>query len=269
MLHVHTEQWGLSFPWPAARPGSFLERRVMPRVYRRRPFVAISPSTAADLVRLGVDSEHVHTVTMGCAPAERRGTTSSEPTFLCLGRLVPHKRVHLLLDLWEEVRPHTGGRLVIAGDGPERSALERAAGRDVVFHGFVSEEHKHALLDQAWLLVHPALHEGWGIVTMEAAAHGVPTIAFDVVGVRDSVRHERSGVLARTPSQFVEAWIDLASDPPARGRLAAGAITWSREHGWERAIQEFESVLISACPGRGSGSPDEDARTGSGTGDRT
>ncbi len=246
--HVHTEQWDLYFPWLAARTGSFLEHHVMPRLYRRCAFVAVSPSTAGELVRIGVDAERVHTITMGCDPVERQSTTATEPTFLYLGRLVPHKRVNLLLELWEQVRPHTGGRLVIAGDGPERSALERSAGRDVVFHGFVSEQQKRALLDQAWLLVHAALHEGWGTVIMEAAVHGVPTIGFDVVGVRDSVQHGRSGVLAETPLQFTEAWIRLASDPVARDRLATGALSWSREHTWDRAIEEFESVLISACP---------------------
>jgi glycosyltransferase involved in cell wall biosynthesis len=246
--HVHTEQWDLYFPWLVARFGSFLEHRVMSRLYRRCAFVAVSPSTADALARIGVDTERIHTITMGCDPEERHSAAAREPTFLYLGRLVPHKRIDLLLQLWEQVRPHTGGHLVIAGDGPERSALERSAGRDVVFHGFVAEQQKRALLDQAWLLIHPALHEGWGTVIMEAAVHGVPTIGFDVPGVRDSVQHGRSGVLAETPSQFIEAWIDLASNPVARDELATGALTWSREHTWGQAIEKFESVLISACP---------------------
>ncbi len=244
--HVHTEQWDLYFPWPAARVGNFLEHRAMPAAYRNSQFVAVSPSTAQELARIGVDRTRTHTITMGCDPAPRQRPTSPTPVFLSVGRLVPHKRIDLLLELWEQVRPRTGGTLVIAGDGPERAALERMAGDQVVFRGFVSEPDKAALLDEAWLLVHPAMHEGWGTVIMEAAAHGLPTVAFDVVGVRDSIRQHESGALSATSSEFVAMWTTLASDHEPRTRLAAGALAWSLEHTWERAIGDFEAVLATA-----------------------
>ena len=47
------------------------------------------------------------------------------PLFVALSRLVPHKRVDLLLDAWREVYPITGGRFVVIGDGPEFGPLER------------------------------------------------------------------------------------------------------------------------------------------------
>lgn len=245
--HVHTEQWNLYFPWLAARTGALLEQVVMPRLYLGSRFVAVSPSTAAELTRIGVRPERVHTVTMGCDPVPRKHARSETPLFLSIGRLVPHKRIDLLLRLWDEVRPRTGGTLVILGEGPERSKLEQLAGTGVVLRGFVSEEEKHELLDQAWFLVHPAMHEGWGIVIMEAASHGLPTIAFDVVGVRDSVRDGHSGVLVRTDAHFVAAWTELATDPDSRQRLAAGSLAWSRENGWGDAVTAFESVLRSAA----------------------
>ena len=105
----------------------------------------------------------------GVAPAGPPGPRSSEPLFLALGRLAEYKRIDLLLRLWDRVRPVVGGRLVIAGDGPQRSYLESLAGPGVIFTGRVSEEEKNRLLRAAWLLVHPALIEGWGIVVTEAA----------------------------------------------------------------------------------------------------
>jgi glycosyltransferase involved in cell wall biosynthesis len=247
--HVHTQQWDLYFPWLLARAGSTLEHRVMPAAYRRSEFVAVSPSTADELTRIGVDRARTHTITMGCDPAVRHREVSASATFLAVGRLVPHKRIDLLLELWEKVRPHTGGTLVIAGDGPERAALERDAGEHVVFRGFVSESEKAELLDQAWFLVHPAMHEGWGTVIMEAAAHGLPTLAFDVVGVRDSVRHGTSGMLAPDAAAFQRTWIELAADAGARRQLAAGSLRWAEEHTWERAIAAFVSVLETARAG--------------------
>src|SRR5262249_26874447 len=141
------------------------------------------------------------------------------------------------------VRPHTRGSLVVAGDGPERERLEARAGDAVVFTGFVSDNERRQLLDRAWFLVHSAHHEGWGTVIMEAAAMATPTLPFDVVGVRDSVRDGTSGVLVENGDQFTSAWIGLASNASERHRLGVGARRWASAHTWERATDEFEAVL--------------------------
>ena len=51
------------------------------------------------------------------------GERSAEPLFICAGRLVPHKRIDLLLRVWDHVRPVVGGTLVVMGDGPDRASL--------------------------------------------------------------------------------------------------------------------------------------------------
>jgi glycosyltransferase involved in cell wall biosynthesis len=241
--HVHTEQWAMYFPEPIATVGAVVERRAMPRAYRRSRFVAISPSTAADLVRIGVDPARLHTLTPGTDPPPGVVPEDPGPLFLALSRLVPHKRIDLLLDIWERVRPTTGGTLVIAGDGPERARLEQRAGDGVVFAGFVDEVEKRRLLGRAWLLLHPALHEGWGVVVMEAAAAGTPTVGFDVVGVRDSVQDGSTGLLARSAEEFAAAWIRLASDAEERARLGRGAIEKARRETWDRAVDDLLAVL--------------------------
>ena len=166
--------------------------------------------------------------------------------FVALGRLVAHKQIATLLALWERVRETVGGRLVIVGDGPEAEALRAAAGPGVEFTGVVPDDEKRRLLSEAWILVHPAAHEGWGTVIMEAAALGTPTIGFDVRGVRDSVVAGETGVLAQTDDAFVSAWIALAGDEVERDRLGAGARRRARGFTWERAVAEFEQVVTGA-----------------------
>ena len=129
---------------------------------------------------------------------------------LAVGRLVEYKRIDLLLRLWERVRPVTGGRLLIVGDGPERERLQALAGPGVEFTGHVSEAEKHRLLCAAWLLLHPSAIEGWGLVVTEAATRETPTVAFDVPGLRDSVVDGETGVLAQGESSFAAAWCTLA-----------------------------------------------------------
>jgi glycosyltransferase involved in cell wall biosynthesis len=247
--HVHTEQWRQHFPAPVAAVGRMLESEAMPLAYGRTPYVAVSPGTARDLGKLGIPSDQITVVPNGVELVEPTAPRSEEPLFLALGRLVPHKRIDLLLELWEQVRPFTGGRLVIAGDGPELPALRALAGADVEFTGSVTEEEKQRLLSQAWMLVHTASHEGWGMVVLEAGMVRTPTLAFEVSGLRDTVRHGVTGHLAQSHQELADAWVVLASDAARRQRLGDAAREWATGFTWDRTVDRLEHVLMRAVAG--------------------
>jgi len=135
---------------------------------------------------------------------------------------------------------------VIAGVGPELDRLRRLATEGVDFTGYVSEERKAAELGAAWVLVHPAHHEGWGTVIMEAAAAGVPTVGFDVEGVRDSVDAGVTGILAGDEAAFADAWVRLGTDAVLRTRMAEAARARAATFTWPRALDAFEVVLDRA-----------------------
>ncbi len=244
--HVHTDLWSLRFPPPVSVAGRFTESVVMPRVHRRNLFVTVSASTFAALTEIGVDADRIRLICNGVEPGPPPAPRWPEPLFLALGRLADYKRIDVLLKLWDRVRQVVGGRLVIAGDGPERARLEALAGPDVTFTGRVSEEEKHRLLSAAWLLLHPASIEGWGIVVAEAAVRGTPAIGFSVPGLRDSILHNETGLLVRTEGEFASAWAALAIDE--RRRLAMGQVARDRAlrlH-WSAAVQEFSLVADEA-----------------------
>lgn len=246
--HVHGAQWQLHFNRVVARIGWALERWAMPLAYRRAPFVAVSPSTADSLRAIGVSASSINVIINGIdlAPTAtaRRG---EEPVFVALGRLVAHKRLDLLLRAWEQVYPRIGGRLIIAGDGPQYERLRGMAGAGAEVVGAVSEEDKQRLLSSAWLLVHPAVHEGWGIVVMEAAAHATPTLAFNVPGVRDAVQPDVTGVLVEDEQAFVDRWLELAGDPARRDELGRGARERARGFSWSHTIDRFDALLREAA----------------------
>jgi glycosyltransferase involved in cell wall biosynthesis len=244
--HVHREQWRIRFPKPVAGLGWLLERRVVPFVYRHRLFLAISASTAAELPSLGIAPEHIRRVTVGVDVFDTSAPRSREPLFLVLGRLVAHKRVELALRVWERVRPRVGGRLLIAGDGPDRDRLEALAGEDVEFLGRVSEEQKARLLASSWLLVHPAAREGWGIVIMEAAVAGTPALGFDVPGVRDAVANNVTGRLVQTEEQLAEVWSEVAKDAQQRDALGARARERAQRLSWAATVEQFLGVATEA-----------------------
>src|SRR5690606_10770934 len=94
---------------------------------------------------------------------------AGDPDLVCVTRLVPHKRLDLLLDLAQRLAERRPGlRLHIVGDGPDAPALaaavaERGLGGVVVAHGYVPEETKAALVARADLHLSTSQGEGWGL----------------------------------------------------------------------------------------------------------
>lgn len=246
--HVHTEQWDLWFRPTLAAAGRAIERDVMPRLYRNRLFMAVSPSTASALEAIGVPGANIRIVPNGVElPTGPLPAKSADPLFFALGRLVPHKRYDLLLNVWDRVRPATGGTLVLGGEGPDAEKLAAAAGPGVVLAGHVDEAEKRRLMAASWLFLHPAMLEGWGLVVLEAAAHGTPTLGFDAPGVRDSVVDGISGVLAHDAAELAQQWIRLAGDGAERARLAAGARARADLFGWDHTVERFEALAAEAA----------------------
>ena len=246
VTHAHTELWAIRFRPPVSTVGRRIENAVMPWVHRNNLFLTISPSTAEALQEMGVGQDRIRQICSGVVHPDPLTSRSPDPMFLAFGRLADYKRLDLLLRLWDRVRHVVGGKLVIAGDGPERSRLEALAGPGVVFTGRVSEQEKHRLMCSAWLLVHPALIEGWGIVVAEAAIRGTPAVGFDVPGLRDSVIHGQTGVLAATEGQFASEWASLAIDARRREQLGQAARIRALQLHWSTAVDGFAEVADEA-----------------------
>jgi glycosyltransferase involved in cell wall biosynthesis len=244
--HVHTEHWAQWFRPPLAILGRNIERKITPRAYRNNLFVAVSASTAESLESIGVNPEHIRIVNNGVDVPDHFAPESDEPLFVALGRLVPHKRYDLLARVWKLVRAETGGRLVIIGEGPERSRIEAVRAPGLELAGKVSEADKNRLLGEAWMLLHPASLEGWGLVVMEAAARQTPTIGFWSPGVRDSVVHGETGVLVEDQDELASEWIRLASDTRLRHQMGAAARGRAELFTWDKCVDAFEAVAAEA-----------------------
>ncbi|MGP4004025.1 glycosyltransferase family 4 protein [Streptomyces sp. 8N706] len=249
--HVHTDLWGMRYPRPAARLGRRLEHWALAGTHRGNLMVAVSGSTASALHAIGVPRDRIRVVHNGVEEPGPLRPKSPEPLFLAMGRLVEYKRIDLLLRLWERVRPVTGGRLVVVGDGPERQRLEALAGPGVVFTGRVSEAEKHRLLCEAWLLLHPSLVEGWGLVVTEAAARATPAVGFDIPGLRDSVEAGVTGLLARGESSFAAAWCTLALSAERRAALGRAAALRASRYRWSATVRQFRAVAAEAYTAHG------------------
>ncbi|MCO6005979.1 glycosyltransferase family 4 protein [Actinoallomurus purpureus] len=249
--HVHDEQFGVHFPaWPA-RIGRFLEGPVARRAYRRHACVAVSPSTVTAMRERLAWTGPVYVVpngvTLAGAVSERE---EGAPELVCVSRLVPHKRVDRLLDVAERLRV----RLHVIGRGPEGErlrALVAARGLDdlVVLHGHLPEEDKVALVARARLHLSASQGEGWGLSVAEAAALGVPTVAYDVDGLRDAVIDGVTGWLAPEGDDLtdvVERALKELTGPERRRETAAACRSWAAEFAWAHSAERMAALLDAA-----------------------
>jgi glycosyltransferase involved in cell wall biosynthesis len=230
---------------------------LLPLLYRRWPFVAVSPSTRESLVRRGIPAAQVRVIPNGLdharySPGGERGDTGGCVVFV--GRIEHYKGVDLLLDAWPAVRAaHPTARLEIIGAGSALDRLRRQQGGagGVTFHGFASEGDKIAWLRRAAVVVQPSRKEGWGLTVVEANACGAPVVATDVPGLRDSVRHNETGLLVPVGDARALAFAigRVVGDRPLRERLSRGALAWAARFSWDDVAAEIASVL-SAAAGR-------------------
>lgn len=247
--HNHKKLWQTEFGSLVSKVGIFLEERIVPWLYKKDVLVTLSHTEKKLLERIGF--EKVEAIPPGIDNHffRKRAKKAEFPTILYLGRLRRYKRVDILLKNFSDIKRQTPTvKLIIAGDGQDRSRLESIARRkkidgDVVFKGLVSEDEKIKLLQHAWLLAFPSLVEGWGLVAMEAAACGTPTVGFNVPGIRDAVKDGESGLLADTRQDFIDSIIKILQDRKLRSRLSKGARKWVRQFSWDKTARNFLEVI--------------------------
>jgi glycosyltransferase involved in cell wall biosynthesis len=121
---------------------------------------------------------------------------------LVVSALVPYKRIDLAISACKLA----GVPLKIAGAGPERASLERAAGSDVQFLGRPSNEEIRALYRRAAVTLLPG-EEDFGIAPLEAQACGRPVVALGRGGALETVVADETGVLVdeAEPRAFADA----------------------------------------------------------------
>jgi glycosyltransferase involved in cell wall biosynthesis len=253
--HVHREIFRRETHPPIRWLGYWLEGWLMPRVYRNTPVVAVSASTRDDLVGLGFRSERIHIVHNGVVEVPHvQRKPAREPRILCAGRLTPQKGVDVIIRAMPLVlRALPNAQLDIVGQGPDRTRLERLAwslklATHVRFHGYLPGPARDDVAAEAWIAVCPSAFEGWGVSCVEAGARGLPVIASNVNGLRDSVRDGITGLLVPhgDAHELADALVGLLGDPDRRAAMSAAGIEWAAAHSWERSANELRVVLVGA-----------------------
>jgi len=161
------------------------------------------------------------------------------PRIVCLGRLVDDKGFDLALAAFARIaasRP--AARLVLAGDGPARAALERQASAlglaaQVEFRGWVLPGEVAQVLSEASVVLMPSRTEGLPGVALESAACGRAVVASRVGGLPEIVVHGETGLLVDLePAAIAAALEALLGEPGEAARMGLAA--------WRRARAVFD-----------------------------
>ena len=251
MHHVHTAQFGVHFPAWMAWAGRLLEGPAARLAYRRQACVAVSPSTVAamrDRLRWTGD---IYLIPNGSPRVEPLTSTPREPARLVwVGRLVAHKRAELVLPVAER-----GFGIDVIGRGPAGAVLAETIGsvpglaEAVRLHGFLADRDKRDIVSGSLLHLNTSQGEGWGLCVLEAAALGVPTVAYDVEGLRDAVRDGETGWLVKDGEELadvVERAAKELADQARREQVAARCRDWAARLSWDRSTARM-AELVGAC----------------------
>ncbi|KAB2654548.1 MAG: glycosyltransferase family 4 protein, partial [Verrucomicrobia bacterium] len=211
------------------------------RMLRVRDLPHVRLQVASEYVRQGLvenrfPTDRIDLVPLYSNPIDHPTPATSEPGLLLLpSRLVPAKGVHVALAALARIR-ELDWRCVIAGDGWQRPALERLVGElglvdRVRFLGEIPPAELDAWYRRSRIVLFPVLrHEPFGLVGVEALAHGRPVVAFGGGGADEWLADGESAIRigARDPAAFAAAIARLLGDPALWERLAAGALARHR-----------------------------------------
>lgn len=240
------EFWFYETSFPISYIGYyFLEKRWL-RNYVDLPTVTVSESTRQDLMDLGLKEVFVVPEGLNFKPLSKVPEKEGYPVVAYVGRLKGAKRPDHAVKAFKIVRekiPEAG--LWIIGDGYFRKDLERMATDGGKFFSNLSNEERRELMKRAWVLVNPSVREGFGLNVIEANALGVPCFAYDVSGLRDSIRNGETGLLVKSgdAQALAEGLFKVLDDEGLRGKLSKNALEYSRSFSWNKTAGEFMKIV--------------------------
>lgn len=227
------------------------------RFIRNQTVLTISQSSKDDLLRHGFTAERIHIISEGIElePVKNINTIQkyASPTLLSLGTIRPMKRTHHQIRAYERAKQYLPElRLKVAGDATGRYGrkvlrmIQKSRYADSIdYLGRVSQEEKIELMQRSHAILVTSIKEGWGLIVTEAASQGTVALAYDVDGLRDSVRHERTGLLTgkNTPEGLADTIVSLFKDKRKSVKMREQAWQWSHEITFDQSYQDFKQAI--------------------------
>lgn len=242
------EYWFRNTFFPINFLGYYLESLFL-LPYKNTPTITVSDSTRADLKSFRFRDIRVVKEGLDIHPAFPKNKAN---LVLFIGRLLPAKKPQDAILAFEKISLEFPNlRMIVVGKG-KRGFIESLKNlrrklklnKKVKFSGYVDEKIKRQLLKDAKIILIPSIREGWGLVATEAQSFGCVPVAYNVPGLRDSIKNQNTGLLvASNPKSLAKATINLLKDKKRLNKIAAHAYKNSLKFNWENSYQAFKKSI--------------------------
>lgn len=241
---------------------STLLRKVM---YRYAASVVVQTEEVAEWVQRNCPGARTHVIPNPVIIPLPRGepvvpvnrNVVKGPVILGAGRFVASKRFDLLVRAFASAhRVHPGWNLVLLGDGPERAELEALADslgirEKTHMPGFVGNVGDWYEASQLYVLT--SSYEGFPNTLVEAMAHGLPSISFDIhSGPKDILGGGAYGILLPDDDQLnrlTDALVAVMRDEDSRVDLARKSKHVLQTYSSARILSSWNDLLGGCAPG--------------------
>ncbi|GAT31752.1 glycosyltransferase [Terrimicrobium sacchariphilum] len=203
-----------------------LEMRAFGLFEKTAAWISISQRQKDIHASWGIPREKIEVIPHFYEAGESPLPPGSSESILFLGRLSSEKGVAQLIEAWSLLKTRGKQRLIIAGDGPERAALERLAqkldAKNVEFRGFIDRNEQTALWRESRASVVPSIwEEPFGMVVLEAWSKGRAVIANRIGALPEIIDHGVNGLLAQpfSPEALASQMDEMLRNPDRASQM--------------------------------------------------
>ena len=172
---------------------------------------------------------------------------------LFVGRLSIQKNVPLLIRSFKKITEKNlrNIELHIVGDGEEKSKIinlikAEKLEKKVILHGALRGKRLYKIFSNSDIFILTSRNESFGIVLIEAMASGLPIVASNILGVRDIIEKNRTGLLVKPEQEdFVKAIEKLLNNSQLREKLIKNGLEEVKKYSWDKIVEKFEDVYQS------------------------
>ena len=256
---VTKDVWRVNpWPFPLNLVPAILGPLVEPyffKLYKNVPFMTVSQSTKKDLCEWGIKSNNITVVHNGVTIYKLKKIPAKEKknTFIYLGALSQDKGIESALKVFSIIsNTEDNWQFWVVGKCDPKYLRKLKAlcnnlrlDKNIKFWGFVNEKKKFELLSRAHLAINPSVREGWGLVNIEANFFGLPVLAYDVAGSRDSIRMGINGFLSPLGDyqDMASKALKLMNDKDLYNKMQSKSKTWSRNFTWKKSVKESLKLI--------------------------
>lgn len=271
------EIWDYMFPFPKNIIGKLLEQWYF-RLYKHCFFWTDAPSTLKELEERGIPKkqciaipcpitisiDQLQIFNSGLKKQTRYPLFAIKqleykekyPTYLFVSRVVRMKGIEEVIKAFSFIaRVQKKAMLWIVGGGEDsyieelKQMVDEYGIKDsVLFLGNVSEKEKYSRMARAHILLHASVKEGWGLVVLEAAMVGTPSVVYNVPGLKDVVIHNKTGVVIEnnSPQEMAREALMLINDFKRYSRYQKNGITRVKKINWNDVTLQSINLLRKA-----------------------